>query len=172
MVTDIHDNTLTPSGSCNRPNGCDNNNAQYDIMNYKFYHNVDCDSDGVLDHVCLNTTNSQKWLVLSSDGCPSSWGGANRVLAECPIAFTSTSELIYFECRITINYLASLQLWNFFDVGSKKNIVKGNHFLPISSSSQGSQRGSNSALRNSFFMSHLISLRLVTTCKFTSPYQP
>ena len=95
MVTDIHDNTLTPSGSCNRPNGCNHNNAQY--------HNVDCDSDGVLDHVCLTTTNSQKWLVLSSDGCINSWGGANRVLAECPIAFTSKSELIYFECRITVH---------------------------------------------------------------------
>ena len=33
-------------------------------------------------------------------------------------------------------------------------------FLPISSTSQGSQRGPNSALRNSFFMSHLISLLL------------
>ena len=95
LVTDIPDNSVTPGSSCNRPNGCNHDNAQY--------HNVDCDNDGVLDHVCLTTTNSQKWLVLSSDGCPSSWGGANRVLAECPIAFTSTSELIYFECRITIH---------------------------------------------------------------------
>jgi hypothetical protein len=30
-------------------------------------------------------------------------------------------------------------------------------FLPISSTSQGCQRGSNSALRNSFFMSHFSS---------------
>ena len=112
LVTDIPDNSVTPGSSCNRPNGCNHDNAQY--------HNIDCDNDGVLDHVCLTTTNSQKWLVLSSDGCPNGWGGATRVLAECPIAFTSTSKLIYFECRITINYLASLQLWNFFDVGSKK----------------------------------------------------
>ena len=47
-----------------------------------------------------------------------------------------------------------------------------NIFLGVSSTSQGSQRGPNSALRNSFFMSHLISLRLVMTCKFTSPYEP
>ena len=95
MVTDIPDNSVTPGSSCNRPNGCNHDNAQY--------HNVDCDNDGVLDHVCLTTTNSQKWLVLSSDGCINSWGGANRVLAECPIAFTSKSELIYFECRVTIH---------------------------------------------------------------------
>ena len=50
----------------------------------------------------------------------------------------------------------------------KKGIV----FLGVSSTSQGSQRGPNSALRNSFFMSHLISLWLVRTCKFTSLYEP
>ena len=44
-------------------------------------------------------------------------------------------------------------------------------FLGVSSTSQGPQRGPNSALRNRFFMCHLISLWLVRTCKFTSPYE-
>ena len=45
-------------------------------------------------------------------------------------------------------------------------------FLGVSSTSQGPQRGPNSAQRNSFFMCYLISLWLVRTCKFTSPYEP
>ena len=48
----------------------------------------DCDGDGILDHACSNENN--RWLVLSSEGCPNSWGSASRPASKCPQAFGGT----------------------------------------------------------------------------------
>ena len=51
---------------------------------------MDCDGDGILDHACSTTVNNNRWLVLSSEGCSSSWGYASRPVSECPQAFEGT----------------------------------------------------------------------------------
>ena len=56
-------------------------------MSSERYQNVDCDGDGILDHVCLATVNENRWMVLSSEGCPSSWGTNVREKSACPQAF-------------------------------------------------------------------------------------
>ena len=56
------------------------------MPNY-IYKNVDCDADGILDHACLSTSKSNRWLVLSSEGCPRTWGIGNRLPADCATAF-------------------------------------------------------------------------------------
>ena len=67
-------------GQCQRPSsGC--------IESYDIYKSVDCDGDGILDHACSTTVNNNRWLVLSSEGCPSSWGPASRPVSKCPQAF-------------------------------------------------------------------------------------
>lgn len=64
---------------CLRPTG--------DGCRQKFdrYMHVDCDGDGIEDHVCLNTRDQRAYMVLSSEGCPNSWGLRSRSL--CPQAF-------------------------------------------------------------------------------------
>ena len=67
-------------GQCQRPSsGC---TESFDI-----YKSVDCDGDGILDHACSTTVNDDRWLVLSSEGCPSSWGSGSRPVSKCPQAF-------------------------------------------------------------------------------------
>ena len=67
-------------GQCQRPSsGC---TASFDI-----YKSVDCDGDGILDHACSTTVNNNRWLVLSSEGCPSGWGSASRPVSKCAQAF-------------------------------------------------------------------------------------
>ena len=74
-------------GQCQRPSsGCSNSIDIYKI--------VDCDGDGILDHACSTTVNSHRWLVLSSEGCPSSWGPASRPVSKCPQAFGGTIDKI------------------------------------------------------------------------------
>ena len=81
---------------CNRPSsGC---TASSDI-----YNSLDCDGDGELDHACSNTNNDNRWLVLSTEGCPNSWGTSRRAASECPTlwgTFFSLSKPI----RISIAY--------------------------------------------------------------------
>ena len=78
-------------GECPRPSpGC---TASFDL-----YTNVDCDGDGILDHACSTTINENRWLVLSSEGCPSTWGTHLRSISDCPQAFNkgkSHSHLIF-----------------------------------------------------------------------------
>jgi len=72
----------TGDDKCNRPQfGC--------LMPYDLYHNVDCDDDGILDHACssINDQKWQKWLILSSEGCPNNWGTGSRDSSDCPAAF-------------------------------------------------------------------------------------
>ena len=67
------------SDTCPRPPlGCVN----YD---HNIYTHVDCDGDGILDHMCTTTINSSRWLVLSSEGCPQDWSGydSSRAASEC-----------------------------------------------------------------------------------------
>ena len=75
-------------GQCQRPSsGCYGSNDMYN--------NVDCDGDGILDHTCHNTINYNRWLVLSSEGCPDSWGQLDRPVSACPQAFGGTIKLIF-----------------------------------------------------------------------------
>ena len=67
---------------CQRPSsGC--------YENHDVYANVDCDGDGTLDHACSTTlsNNEWRWLVLSSEGCPSNWGSNDRTVSDCPQAW-------------------------------------------------------------------------------------
>ena len=69
--------TLT---ECKRPaSGC---TAPHDR-----YKSVDCDGDGIKDHVCTTTINANRWLVLSSEGCATNWGTHLRTVAQCSQAF-------------------------------------------------------------------------------------
>ena len=64
------------SDTCQRPSwGCD--------VSHDIYTNIDCDGDGILDHMCTTTINSNRWLVLSSEGCPQDWGTSSRAATEC-----------------------------------------------------------------------------------------
>ena len=73
-------------GQCQRPSsGCSKGHDRYK--------NVDCDGDGILDHACSTIFNNDRWLVLSSEGCPSSWGPSTRPVSMCPQAFGGTYDL-------------------------------------------------------------------------------
>ena len=65
---------------CNRPTaGCG--------LSTDRYQHVDCDGDGILDHVCTTSLHNGRWFVLSSEGCPNSWGNHLRPISKCPTAF-------------------------------------------------------------------------------------
>ena len=65
---------------CKRPDsGC---TESYDV-----YKSVDCDGDGILDHACSTTVNNNHWLVLSTEGCPNTWGTSARPPSKCAEAF-------------------------------------------------------------------------------------
>ena len=68
-------------GQCQRPS-CECCMNSWDI-----YESVDCDGDGILDHACSTTIDNNRWLVLSSEGCPNSWGSASQPASKCPQAF-------------------------------------------------------------------------------------
>mmetsp|Transcript_95368 Transcript_95368/g.179313 ORF Transcript_95368/g.179313 Transcript_95368/m.179313 type:complete len:3377 (+) Transcript_95368:49-10179(+) len=65
-------------GICERPStGCEN-------VTMEAYSNLDCDGDGILDHMCTLPGNpAARWLVLSTNGCPNDWGLPNRSAVEC-----------------------------------------------------------------------------------------
>ena len=66
---------------CHRPlYGCSRFNSE-------IYKSLDCDGDGILDHACILFRNNSRWLVLSSEGCPGSWGSASRPASKCPQVF-------------------------------------------------------------------------------------
>ena len=72
---------------CERPTGCGAGNV---------YTQVDCDEDGILDHACRSdhtTVNDNHWLILSSEGCPKSWGSSTRSISECPAAWPNKGKL-------------------------------------------------------------------------------
>ena len=64
------------------------------LPNY-IYKNIDCDGDRISDHACSSVTNSKLWLVLSSEGCPNTWGIGNHLPADCPAAFPGTFPLYF-----------------------------------------------------------------------------
>ena len=66
---------------------CQNPNPELCKASHDIYQNVDCDGDGILDHACSTTIDNNRWLVLSSEGCPSSWGSGSRPVSKCPQAF-------------------------------------------------------------------------------------
>merc|ERR1712232_472302 len=67
--------------TCARPSwGC--------YHGHDVYESLDCDGDGVMDHKCTTTINNNMWLVLSSEGCPNSWGSDSRSASECAQAST------------------------------------------------------------------------------------
>ena len=51
------------------------------------YKSVDCDGDGIKDHTCRNTKDGRRWLILSTEGCPRSWGSNERAVSKCPAAW-------------------------------------------------------------------------------------
>ena len=68
---------------CARPTpaGCSHTGAKYQ--------HIDCDNDGIKDHVCTTPGGNTPdlWLVLSSEGCPNKWGEGNRPKSKCVPAF-------------------------------------------------------------------------------------
>ncbi len=89
------------SDTCQRPSwGCD--------VSHDIYTNIDCDGDGILDHMCTTTINSNRWLVLSSEGCPQDWGTSSRAASECPTTGTfipGTYSMVYtngYTCTYTV----------------------------------------------------------------------
>jgi len=52
----------------------------------KYYH-VDCDGDGILDHCLRDFSKDTRQCVLSTEGCPNSWGTKKRKKTECVPAF-------------------------------------------------------------------------------------
>lgn len=67
---------------CDRPSGgC---SASYDV----YANDIDCDNDGICDQSCHTTINNDRWLVLSSEGCPATWGSL-RAVSDCPAAFNN-----------------------------------------------------------------------------------
>ena len=80
--------TTPQSESCQRPSwGC--------LASYDVYTNTDCDGDGILDHMCTTTINSNRWLILSSEGCPQDWGTSSRAASECPTTGTQTGTFTF-----------------------------------------------------------------------------
>jgi hypothetical protein len=68
-----------PCEPCPRPaDGCSGERFVYQAL--------DCDGDGTSDHLCTTTTNDHRWLVLSSEGCPKSWGANTRKASDCQAA--------------------------------------------------------------------------------------
>ena len=115
--------------------------------------------------LCKNSISSNwNWPIKSSN-----LGQLRRIrLMTVP---TYTNFLQFIKNRIQIVFCMKVELlWTSISNHSWKGCRK--IFLGVSSTSQGPQKGPNSALRNSFFMCHLISLWLVRTCKFTSHYKP
>lgn len=47
------------------PSGC--------YVSHDVYQNIDCDGDGILDHVCTTTINDARWVALSTQGDCRSW---------------------------------------------------------------------------------------------------
>ena len=47
-----------------------------------------------MDHACIPNSKFQqdRWLVLSSEGCPNSWGSDSRPASKCPQAFVFVEE--------------------------------------------------------------------------------
>ena len=81
-------------GQCQRPSsGCSKGHDRYK--------NVDCDGDGILDHACSTIINNDRWLVLSSEGCPSSWGPSTRPVSMCPQAFGGTYDIYTVQSRFS-----------------------------------------------------------------------
>lgn len=64
---------------CLKPNGCNEDHNRYMP--------VDCDGDGIEDHVCWSTKVDKRWMVLSTEGCPKVWGSYQRQPWECAAAF-------------------------------------------------------------------------------------
>ena len=90
-------------GQCQRPS-CEC------CMNYwDIYESVDCDGDGILDHACSTTINNNRWLVLSSEGCPNSWGSDSQPASKCPQAFGGIV-VFWKNIFISINLLQIYQL--------------------------------------------------------------
>ena len=84
---------------CKRPaSGC---TAPHDR-----YESVDCDGDGIKDHVCKTTINANRWMVLSKEGCPASWGTHLRTVAQCSKAFGSKNN------RFIYTYYGSEYFYN------------------------------------------------------------
>jgi hypothetical protein len=67
---------------CQRPRYCDD--PEQDV-----YRSVDCDGDGILDHVCTSILPGKEdllWLVLSTEACPRVWGVSSRTyVRDCPV---------------------------------------------------------------------------------------
>ena len=57
------------------------------------YTQVDCDEDGILDHTCHDTSDDNRWLVLSSEGCLNNWGSSARSISECQTAWSNEGKL-------------------------------------------------------------------------------
>ena len=89
-------------GGCNRPSsGC--------YESHDLYKNVDCDGDGICDHACSVTINDQwRWLVLSSEGCPSNWGSNSRSVSDCPQAFGGKCHFSLFLLLLAISFLGTI----------------------------------------------------------------
>ena len=51
------------------------------------YFYVDCDGDGILDHCLKDFSDNSRQCVLSTEGCPDSWGTKDRSKRDCPPAF-------------------------------------------------------------------------------------
>ena len=77
-------------------------------MSHDVYKSVDCDGDGVMDHACSTTINNNRWLVLSTEGCPNSWGTSGRALSKCPKAWTKSKFILTYsrrlKCIIVLSY--------------------------------------------------------------------
>ena len=58
------------------------------------YTTIDCDGDGVKDHICQNGNDGGLSMVLSSEGCPDSWGEPTRKKSECPGKFGKLLSLL------------------------------------------------------------------------------
>ena len=68
------------NAECQRPSfGCTGIDEHYKTL--------DCDGDGVLDHACSTAVNDYRHLILSSEGCPNSWGSSYRSAEECREGF-------------------------------------------------------------------------------------
>eukprot|EP00746_Dinoflagellata_sp_MGD_P155534 gnl/MRDRNA2_/MRDRNA2_85434_c0_seq2.p1 gnl/MRDRNA2_/MRDRNA2_85434_c0~~gnl/MRDRNA2_/MRDRNA2_85434_c0_seq2.p1 ORF type:complete len:434 (+),score=77.17 gnl/MRDRNA2_/MRDRNA2_85434_c0_seq2:74-1375(+) len=78
-VDDDHARILDEVKICARADGCNEDHNEYN--------HVDCDGDGIADHVCLSTKVQKLWMILSTEGCPNFWGTYKRSRTECVPAF-------------------------------------------------------------------------------------
>jgi len=58
--TFVSDKNGKCEGTCKKPAGC--------AQSTDIYSHVDCDGDGILDHLCTTTNNDNRWVALSSKG--------------------------------------------------------------------------------------------------------